>query len=222
MRFKLTFEDSTNGYLAHHGIKGMHWGVWNEETRARRLGYKEINKVAKRSTSYSDAKKQMKQILGNPISEETKQADAKLSEALDALDDYYKKIGVRDPEEHPVYIKAADKAAKDYIKMELKQNGSHYPEGSRARVKLEEFAYIEVGDSAGKKAFNAKFPDYRKLENAYDRAWKNYSDSLKKDVDRLVDANADKRLEAPYSNVRAKTLVEDTLFDIALEERRRS
>ena len=25
-------------YLSHHGIKGMKWGVWNDETRARRLG----------------------------------------------------------------------------------------------------------------------------------------------------------------------------------------
>lgn len=25
-------------YLAHHGVTGMKWGVWNDETRARRLG----------------------------------------------------------------------------------------------------------------------------------------------------------------------------------------
>ena len=36
--FKLTFEDGSDGYLAHHGIKGMKWGVWNEETRRRHLG----------------------------------------------------------------------------------------------------------------------------------------------------------------------------------------
>ena len=33
--FKLPFEDGSNGYLAHHGVKGMHWGVWNAETQAR-------------------------------------------------------------------------------------------------------------------------------------------------------------------------------------------
>lgn len=27
-------------YLAHHGIKGMHWGVWNADTRARYSGGK--------------------------------------------------------------------------------------------------------------------------------------------------------------------------------------
>lgn len=25
-------------YLCHHGVKGMHWGEWNEETRRRRIG----------------------------------------------------------------------------------------------------------------------------------------------------------------------------------------
>lgn len=41
MDYKFTFEDGSTGYLAHHGIKGMKWGVWNEETKARRGGLKE-------------------------------------------------------------------------------------------------------------------------------------------------------------------------------------
>lgn len=35
MEYMVTFEDGTEGYLSHHGTKGMHWGVWNAETRAR-------------------------------------------------------------------------------------------------------------------------------------------------------------------------------------------
>lgn len=38
MDYLLTFEDGSSGYLAHHGTKGMKWGVWNAETRARRTG----------------------------------------------------------------------------------------------------------------------------------------------------------------------------------------
>lgn len=33
-----------NRYLAHYGIKGMKWGVWNDETRARYHGGKERTK----------------------------------------------------------------------------------------------------------------------------------------------------------------------------------
>lgn len=32
----VTFEDGSSAFLSHHGVKGMKWGVWNEETRARR------------------------------------------------------------------------------------------------------------------------------------------------------------------------------------------
>ena len=38
MQYLVTFEDGSSGYLKHHGVKGMKWGVWNEDTRARRLG----------------------------------------------------------------------------------------------------------------------------------------------------------------------------------------
>lgn len=40
MEYKLTFEDGSSGYLAHHGIRGMKWGVWNADTSAR---YKHLN-----------------------------------------------------------------------------------------------------------------------------------------------------------------------------------
>ena len=33
--YKLTFDDESEAYLAHHGVKGMHWGVRNAETMAR-------------------------------------------------------------------------------------------------------------------------------------------------------------------------------------------
>ena len=35
MEYLITFEDGSSGYLAHYGVKGMKWGVWNEETARR-------------------------------------------------------------------------------------------------------------------------------------------------------------------------------------------
>lgn len=59
MDYKVTFQDGSEA-LAHYGVLGMKWGVWNSETRARRSGegrkprltaeqkarYKEVAKVA--------------------------------------------------------------------------------------------------------------------------------------------------------------------------------
>ena len=39
MDYKVTFTDGSKA-LAHHGVKGMKWGVWNAETRARYYGGK--------------------------------------------------------------------------------------------------------------------------------------------------------------------------------------
>ena len=47
-RFGKHYKASEN-YLSHHGIKGMHWGVWNDETRARRLGL-HLGKTGKNSS----------------------------------------------------------------------------------------------------------------------------------------------------------------------------
>lgn len=54
MLYKLTFEDGSNGYLAHHGVKGMKWGVWNDETRARRLGSANNAKIKAKDNKKSD------------------------------------------------------------------------------------------------------------------------------------------------------------------------
>ena len=32
----MSYKIAVNGdYLAHHGVKGMHWGVWNDETKRK-------------------------------------------------------------------------------------------------------------------------------------------------------------------------------------------
>ena len=35
MEYLIHYSDGSEGYLSHHGVKGMKWDVWNDETRAR-------------------------------------------------------------------------------------------------------------------------------------------------------------------------------------------
>ncbi len=58
MDYLVTFEDGSTGYLAHHGVLGMKWGVRNAETQARysrgaaRLGKKDAKRAAKLQYDY--------------------------------------------------------------------------------------------------------------------------------------------------------------------------
>lgn len=42
MDYILRFSDGSDGILTHSGVKGMKWGVWNEETKARYNGTKNL------------------------------------------------------------------------------------------------------------------------------------------------------------------------------------
>lgn len=53
MDYVFTFEDGSEGYLAHHGVKGMKWGVWNAETRARYSGGPRKPSVAKANLKFA-------------------------------------------------------------------------------------------------------------------------------------------------------------------------
>ena len=35
MEYLVTFDDGSSAFLSHHGTKGMKWGVWNAETKAK-------------------------------------------------------------------------------------------------------------------------------------------------------------------------------------------
>ena len=58
-----TFEDGSSAYLEHFGVKGMKWGVWNAETRARRAGAKQhqknLRKIDRDLKNYTVAEQQL-------------------------------------------------------------------------------------------------------------------------------------------------------------------
>ena len=57
MDYRFTFEDGTEA-LAHHGVKGMKWGVWNAETAARYGGGSGVRKRRdKRIAKYEEKAK---------------------------------------------------------------------------------------------------------------------------------------------------------------------
>ena len=45
MEYKVTFADGSGAALVHFGVKGMKWGVWNQETAARRNGKPSVAKA---------------------------------------------------------------------------------------------------------------------------------------------------------------------------------
>lgn len=105
MDILLTFEDGSSASLRHFGVKGMKWGVWNAETRARREGVKEIRKVAKSGKSF-DAFKNTE--IGKKVASDP--------DVVKALDRYVKSKSEEQrfntsPELREKYtVKAADKA----------------------------------------------------------------------------------------------------------------
>ena len=49
MEYLISFDDGSSAFLAHHGVKGMKWGVWNDETKSKYGGGDSSAKGAKRT-----------------------------------------------------------------------------------------------------------------------------------------------------------------------------
>lgn len=57
MKYRFTFDDGSEA-LIHYGVRGMKWGIWNSETRAKYQGgtSKEAKKYLKGYDKYQKAK----------------------------------------------------------------------------------------------------------------------------------------------------------------------
>lgn len=114
MPYKLTFEDGSDGYLAHHGIKGMKWGVWNDETRARRTGVHATRRQQDR---------QLKKV--NKSYEKANKAACR-AQMYAANPNLAKAVGVRPDKAQKQAIRAQEKHAKQLAKSSRLGTGLNY------------------------------------------------------------------------------------------------
>ena len=197
----VTMDDGTSAHLQHYGVKGMKWGVRKERERhPRKLSARKIRRLSGGDVrNMYEASNKLSTKLPDFRSPATKEAKKNLEKAT-------KDLGP-DPYESKVFIEAAVKAADSYVKKELERAPDLYPEGSRDLRKLREYAYMEPGAEAGLKAFHKANPDYRAKEKRWEDAFSAYTQSLGKDVDRIVKKSANKTIKNSYVTSTYRDLV---------------
>lgn len=62
MEYHITFTDGSDAFLAHHGVKGMKWGVRNEETLARYLSGERSKKTKSLIAKNEGYQKKLKRL----------------------------------------------------------------------------------------------------------------------------------------------------------------
>lgn len=115
MDYMITFEDGSEAYLAHRGIKGMKWGVWNEETKARRNANKETkaaNKMFKAEQKMLGAANRELNRPGGLSTMQLENATDKYIVKRAKLNNLHKKHG---KEDDPYGIREQERQAGKYV-----------------------------------------------------------------------------------------------------------
>lgn len=91
MEYLVYYSNGEEGYLSHSGVKGMKWGVWNEETKARRAGRKELRSIRKDLRDRDSEMQALTRLRSNAYLKRNRFNDkAKTAEAKDNMQKYEK------------------------------------------------------------------------------------------------------------------------------------
>ena len=201
MDYILTFEDGSDAYLSHHGIKGMKWGVRSAETLAKygqgggsKPSKKEVKKAIKNSRKAYAKQNGKRFSIGQEVGSNTARVAKEHKKYIDN-DEEFKKLSKKHDSALEKNNKAGNRlaAAKDY-KSRTDIEGTEY----QRRL-------AESNLNAAQKTFDKTNKAYEKARDARDTHEENvakkfserYRTAAAKDIG-FKDVNAGKKLLDEY------------------------
>ncbi len=189
MDYFIQFEDGSDGYLSHHGVLGMKWGVRNAETQARYRRDGLDLKLYPKDSSYEGHQA----LWLRDESEETKREAARLNaasadlmnrynDAWNAADSELKRLS-KDPQ--------TKKEALSIMKKELVSYGQVDD------AELAEIVAFDAADAALRKRA-ASSPKGKEVTK-YEQELKNWFSDAKATTDRIVAKNGNKEIRLNFS-----------------------
>lgn len=157
MPYKLTFKDGSDGYLEHFGVKGMHWGVWNEETRARRIGGSKRNKPTVDSKIFEKAYNERIRKTSNAMSN-----DPEIRKSLNKVTSYEKRYGLNFEDPEFSWTSKSQAVRKGYSKVHNKYTNLQKQKHKAYTKKYKDEVYSKYIKKYGKTTFKKSKRKYQR------------------------------------------------------------